>query len=908
MAKLKKKKRATPNPAAALVRKIKKGTLLFDLLEHSDQVSVFEYIKEKHLDCKIFEKRGFDILSTQFFAYECFLDEDYLEIKTKRTNFDSFGKYFENINGDIYRNACYYGYKFSEEEINKFNLKTEELNFDSFIKEDITGIQVKKEYSIYAVKKYYENGKFIVHQEWFKKYKYRKSSWEPLEEKVFDDKREFDFFADFVHYLKGDLSNADFIMCDNMANIEKLVGLKLDGVKVRSEAAKAIGLPLSLVHASHSKMIEFEESASNELATIGEYGLEHPHNEEYTNKVSYITDIHMLHRYDVWKCKTVEDRQFVTQLIANKIAEDDPDVGIKLIGGDVSSDFGVYRSFLSTLKESFIKHNSFIPVIFTLGNHELWPFAGNRLDRIVEKYHDLLSEKGMYLLHNNLYYRGGEHRQLLEIEANELEEISEEALREKLRSAGLVVFGGMGFAGENQEFNADQGIYRGVVSRAQEIEESKKFDRLYTKVSRALYDKNVVVFTHMPISDWSKNNEQTKRFVYVSGHNHKNYFFDDGDTRIYADNQIGYKQKSIHMKHFPINIDYDWFRDYPDGIHKINREDYKRFYYGINEYVGFNREHTRLYMLKREGLYMFLMKSPNGKLYMLSGGIIKSVGEHTVEYFFKHMVSYSQSIKMYLSKYEEYQNRISHEIKELGGCGKIHGCIVDVDPPSRRNFSTYHLYINPLDRSITPYWAPLSMVEKFVYKNIPSMLKCGCPQLYSAYNKKYTDDKPTTALVSAGSDLTVSSKTTFVRSTGMYKISRIIKGLQYTTRHNVIRLWNDLIAETPSEENGRLIVSQIIDLKVADESKEEEISMKKILASWKREERRRERRRETDPTWQKKEAEYKTEVAKITQTIEVLKYRGTVRSSEYQCKLCGHNWKQYYQEFDRNPICPNCKK
>ena len=609
----------------------------------------------------------------------------------------------------------------------------------------------------------------------------------------------------------------------------------------------------------------------------------------------------MLHRYDVWKCKTVEDRQFVTRLITDEIAKNEPDARIKLIGGDVASDFNIYQSFVSTLNGS-IKNISFSPVIFTLGNHELWPFVGKRLDRIVEKYNDLLAENGMYLLHNNLYYRG-EYSRLSEIDAKELEEISEKALREKLRGAGLVIFGGMGFAGENQEFNANQGIYREALSREREIEESKKFDRLYAKVSRALYDKNVVVFTHMPMSDWSKDNEITKGFVYVSGHNHKNYAFDDGDTRIYADNQIGYRQKSIHMKHFPINIDYDWFRDYPDGIHEIDREDYKRFYYGINEYVGFNREYTCLYMLKREGMYMFLMKSPKGKLYMLSGGVIKNVGEHTVEYFYQQMVSYSQSIKMFLSKYSEYQNRISHGIKELGGCGRIHGCIVDVDPPSRRLFSTHHLYINPIDGTITPYWAPFSMVEKYVYKNIPSMLKSGCPQLYLAYSKKQIGDKTASALISANGDSTISTETTFVSSTEMYRISRIIKGLQFITKYNVIRGWSDEIASEASAENGKQLVRSMLNSPKIKISYRPTVGLSTIKV--KKEEKES---KGYSPALSKKAMKYGQKIAKMTETIEVVKYNGVQLKSEYKCKLCGHTWKQTPDEFKTNPVCPNCNK
>lgn len=46
----------------------------------------------------------------------------------------------------------------------------------------------------------------------------------------------------------------------------------------------------------------------------------------------------------------------------------------------------------------------------------------------------------------------------------------------------------------------------------------------------------------------------------------------------------------------------------------------------------------------------------------------------------------------------------------------------------------------------------------------------------------------------------------------MYKTSRIIKGLQFTTKYNIVRIWNDNFVQEPSVENGRLIVSSIINL------------------------------------------------------------------------------------------------
>ena len=616
----------------------------------------------------------------------------------------------------------------------------------------------------------------------------------------------------------------------------------------------------------------------------------------HSDIVSYITDIHLLHRYEAWKCETKADRERITDMVVNQISINDLDARIKLIGGDISSDYDAYRLFVSKLGKDSTNADYF----FTLGNHELWPFAGEPLESIVERYRALLSKYGIRLVHNNLFYYDDDDS-IKEIGSRELSFLSAMGgLRDRLRNAKLIIFGGIGFSGQNQEFNAEQGIYRETISRKQEIEESKKFEELYKAISGALFDKNVIVLTHMPIEDWSKDGVAKKNFVYVNGHNHKDYYFDDGITRIYADNQIGYTSKTVSMKHLSVEMDYNRLSEYSDGIYVISRDDYIKFYRSINEYIRFRRDCKTIYMLKREGVYMFFMESSDGVLYVLNGGSIKKGENHSLEYYYDHLIACAQSIQLHLSKFNELQERISKEVMEFGGLGYVHGCIVDIDFYN-------HLYINPLDGSITPYYAR-DMIDKYVYKNIPSLLKYQNPQLYLSYNKKYIDNENKRELILAKGDLTVSNKKTFVGSTEMYRVSRIVRGLQYTTRHNVIRLWNDSIAEHPSEESGKFLVTQIINPKVIKERSRDEVMIARLLAGWKREEQRRERRREFDPTWQKKEAEYKKEVAEITQTIDVLKYRGTIRDSEYQCKLCGHTWKQPFAKFDRNPICPNCKK
>ena len=371
--------------------------------------------------------------------------------------------------------------------------------------------------------------------------------------------------------------------------------------------------------------------------------------------------------------------------------------------------------------------------------------------------------------------------------------------------------------GYNQEFNEVENLYKGIITKEEEKEYSLIIYDLYLKVKKAAFDKNVIIFTHMPLQDWSKDKKVQSGFVYVSGHNHRNYFYDDGIKRIYSDNQIGYSKKSIFMKHFSIDNNYDWFSDYEDGIYEISREDYEWFYRGIQEGMEFNQTYQNLYMIKRSGIYLFLARNKKDKLLVLNGGRPLSVGDYSLEYFYENMEKYSESIKMYLSEYTEYQNKISKELKSIGCTGKIHGCIIDID-----YFN--HIYINPIDGKITPYYAT-SIIDKHIYNNFASLLKNKCPSIYLNYEKKYKDDKKYELVNLMNQDIVISDSFVIEYDTSIYNVSRIIKGLQFTAKYNVIRLWNPRLVYEASSQNGKLIVTSIINPSVRLETEDNYIEM-----------------------------------------------------------------------------------
>ena len=95
-------------------------------------------------------------------------------------------------------------------------------------------------------------------------------------------------------------------------------------------------------------------------------------------------------------------------------------------------------------------------------------------------------------------------------------------------------------------------------------------------------------------------------------------------------------------------------------------------------------------------------------------------------------------VKRPLDKFTSIQERIAQKVKLIGGSGKIHGCIVDID-------FLNHIYVNPIDGTITAYWAS-DMINKLVYPSVPALLEQNCPQLYNRYLKSLPDVKDGLAL------------------------------------------------------------------------------------------------------------------------------------------------------------------
>ena len=584
-----------------------------------------------------------------------------------------------------------------------------------------------------------------------------------------------------------------------------------------------------------SQINTFDEPLQNEKATLYELGFvrEKLPTMEFMSKVVdkwapersqkrvfYISDIHLLHKFEINNCKTEDDKKSIVHDIVTAILSKSHD--ILVIVGDISSDFYWYKYFFRSMVAylNFTWKNDWLTfthrqIIVIPGNHDLWSFSNTPLGEIFDRYRLLFNKCNeitdkigvrFTFLQNALYYEQREYVLSTSqmpfinndenephmawkiipyvIEESELEAISSVQLQDRLKKADFVLLGGMGFSGCNQSFNADQGIYCDLLSRKEEIEKSKQFEAIYDKVTENCH-RPLVIASHMPICDWKENYNYQDGNVYLSGHNHRNCFYDDNTTRYYADNQIGYYSNSIQTKWFDIQGNYNIFAEYKDGIHEITKDEYNEFCHGINlgsKGLSATLEFATIYLLKKSGYYCFIAKNKNkkGSLLILNGGAMKKLPINDIQYYFGYMDQMIESLNEPLTKYMALQEKVSDDVRAFGGDGKIHGCIIDID-------FFNHIYLNPYDSSLTPYWAE-NIINKRVYQNVPSLLKAELPQLFDKYMSLLSSGEDTA--LSVIKDEAIIAKATKYHGTDIYRESRIIRKMQ-KLNNNLLVIWED---------------------------------------------------------------------------------------------------------------------
>ena len=589
-----------------------------------------------------------------------------------------------------------------------------------------------------------EDGKFI---------EYSRTEW-------------FDTFTEFSQYLNNDLSNSD------------LRGYNLNGVNLEEyNLDNALYddpnyyTSRNLLNNLSNKSLELYNPQSK---------LPELYNFDYFSDyfAYYISDLHLDHKinslplsYDyeipIYIEKKV-DELYTSIYRSTDEEEDDNDSYVYskysplFILGDISSSYEINKCFLEVLSDKFKSKN----IILVLGNHELW-YSNYRVQ--LNKYKRLCKKLNIELLDNSmLVIKDGEYRatRLIRYSESKLLKMSNTEIQKAIRNSRLVIFGGIGFAGLNKEFNATNGIYRDSLTRKEEILESKRIDKLYKKLNKAISSHQVVIATHMPKSDWSKE-KNNKNWIYLHGHTHRNYYKNDLDDHIFADNQIGYKEKTFNLNHFNFCGRYDTFENYKDGIYKISPIAYWNFNRGKDITVNYNSD-LPVIMIKKNGFYLFMNKYNNTYRILRGGTAMRT--DYEPEYYYTNMDKQIDIVLKPYNKYYELQRKVSTYIQSIGGSGDIHGAIVDID------FNN-HIFVYPNGKLI-PYSAE-DIINKEVYSDLSTLLEEQCPKLFLNYQS---------SLVPTLFQNSISFKKTYL-DTDIYSVSNKMRSMQYLKECNVIREW-----------------------------------------------------------------------------------------------------------------------
>lgn len=461
---------------------------------------------------------------------------------------------------------------------------------------------------------------------------------------------------------------------------------------------------------------------------------------------------------------------------------------VVLLGGDITEDFEVAKVFYHLLSK---KLDYRCTIITVLGNHELWDESAQekkklKLKNILNRYTQMIDEiPCTFLLENSILacVRG---RPIQISEEMLYDDSISIYLKRILSKAEVIVFGAIGFSGNNDRFNVENGIYRSAISnREEEKELSARCEAAYYRAISLIGTNRFICFTHMPKTDWS-DDLYISNCVYINGHTHKNSYVIDNNKKILADNQIGYNGEDYSLKYFTLSGGRDRFEYLPDGIHEIHPSDYIEFAELRGLHYSYKRnDPSKMFVLKKNGFYMFVTQSKT-RICILRGGRKDELPNRSLQYFFDNMDILGEQL---LQSFKGFMNRIreiSGSIQNLGGDGKIHGCIVDIDFYN-------HLYLNPFDGTLTAYYAE-DMTSRVSYSSLSKLIdnNPGHSPVLKKMKKLINTDKANNNLVLGIREKGLEGGT-YSDEALIYSVSNRTKTVQALFDGNIIQVWDEVL-------------------------------------------------------------------------------------------------------------------
>lgn len=170
----------------------------------------------------------------------------------------------------------------------------------------------------------------------------------------------------------------------------------------------------------------------------------------------------------------------------------------------------------------------------------------------------------------------------------------------------------------------------------------------------------------------------------------------DGEDETVKDSFVN----SLAIENTETDFDPD---NYDDGIYDISINDYWTYYRDKSDWTFLRPKFSKteyIKFLKHDGFLMFISVSPKRSLCILQGGFLRKL-DKPIQYYYDRLPEYGNKVLGMLSKYWDALYDISAYVRQVTGgqgCARVHGCIVDID-----YFN--HIYVNPFDGTITPYYA-----------------------------------------------------------------------------------------------------------------------------------------------------------------------------------------------------------
>ena len=129
---------------------------------------------ERKLGLRKSGHRGFDVITQKFFVEEQWSHKDLSDNLISRLHqitFDSFAEYYEFLDGDIYKDACYYQYTFEDEFSKALNLDMNRLTVvKNFVTETIDDYSYELSQDEIAEYDQYEKGNKKLLKQWLDKF------------------------------------------------------------------------------------------------------------------------------------------------------------------------------------------------------------------------------------------------------------------------------------------------------------------------------------------------------------------------------------------------------------------------------------------------------------------------------------------------------------------------------------------------------------------------------------------------------------------------------------------------------------------------------------------------------------------------------------------------------------------